>query len=554
MKEKVILALKITGLGKEDLERLVEVPKEKERGDYAFPCFALASKLKKNPVVIAKELAQSIKLPNEIERVEAIGPYLNFFLNTGNLAEAVLSNIIKEKDDYGSSKIGKGKTVVIDMSSPNIAKPFGIGHLRSTLIGNSIALIHGFNGYKVIRLNYFGDWGTPFGKIIAGYKEFGNEGLLKKEPIKHLFEVYVKASGNERYEKLGRGWFKKMENGDKEAISLWKKFRKLSISEFDEIYKLLGVKFEVYSGESEYNNKMDKTLDELEKKKLLVESEGAGIVNLEQYGLGACLIKKSDGATLYATRDITAAIDRHKKYNADKLLYEVGSEQKLYFRQLFKVLELMGYSWASNCVHIDHGLYLDSDGKKFATRKGKTVFMREILEETIELAKKEITKRDKVSEKELEKRAIAIAKAAIFYGDLKNYRGHDMLFDIDRFVSFEGDTGPYLLYSYARAKSILRKVKGKFKNGKGSLENSERLLINELARFPEVVEHALKDYDPSTIAHYSYSLAQTFNEFYHACPVIGDDREGFRVKLVKAFVQTLKNALNLLGIPVLEEM
>lgn len=555
MKEFVLHVLKKTGLSHEELERLVEVPKERGRGDYAFPCFSLAQSHKKNPVVIAKEFAHSLVLPKEIERVEAVGPYLNFFMNGSYLAEKTLSRIMKEKKRYGSSTLGKGKTIAIDMSSPNIAKPFGIGHLRSTIIGNSIALLHAFQGYKTVRINYLGDWGTPFGKIIAGFKEFGDSRLLKQKPIQHLYDIYVKASKDERFEKLGREWFKKMEKGDKEALRLWKQFRTLSIKEFNDIYKLLGVRFDVISGESEYNSKMDATVKELEKKKLLVESDGAWIVNLESYGLGVCLIKKSDGATLYATRDITAAIDRQKKYKADRLLYEVGSEQKLHFKQFFKVLELMGYSWARECVHIDHGLYLDSDGKKFATRKGKTVFMEDILHETIELARKEIRKRDDVPEKEVEKRALAIARAAIFYGDLKNYRGHDMLFDIDRFVSFEGDTGPYLLYSYARAESIVRKAGKKKKSSQASsLEEQERRLLNELARFPDVVSQAAQQYAPSLIAQYAYLLAQTFNEFYHTSTVIGSDNEAFRIKLVQAFAQTLKNALTLLGITPLEEM
>jgi len=554
MREAIVKALKITGLSSEEREQFLETPRERERGDYAFPCFVLASRLKKNPVEIAKELAKQIKLPKEFDKVEAVGPYLNFFVNRYFLAEQTVRTILKQKDKYGAIKPLRKETLVVELSSPNVAKPFGIGHLRSTIIGNALAEIYRFLGHKVVTLNYLGDWGTPFGKIIAGYKAFGDEKALKLDPIGHLFDIYVKVTKDERFEAEGREWFRKLEDGDKEAMRFWKRFRDLSVKEFSKIYSLLGVNFDVLSGESHYTNKMGPVLDELKSKGLLVESEGALVVNLEEYGLGVCLIKKSDGATLYATRDLAAAIDRQKKYRATGLIYEVGSEQKLYFKQLFKILELMGYKWASKCVHVDHGLYLDSDGKKFSTRKGKTIFMESVLDETIELAKKEIMKRAQVSAKECEKRALAIARAAIFYGDLKNYRGHDMVFDIDRFVSFEGDTGPYLLYSYARARSILRKA-GKNKDSKeGDITDKEGALVGELARFPDVVLRAAEQYAPNLIAHYAYTLSQTFNEFYHTNKVIGSEEEVFRLQLVHAFSQVLKNALHLLGISVLDEM
>ncbi|MEK6898524.1 MAG: arginine--tRNA ligase [Nanoarchaeota archaeon] len=553
MREIVVKLLKKVVKDELDIEELIEKPKDDSLGDYAFPCFALAKFMKKNPVEIAKELASKIIKTEEIEKVQASGPYVNFFVSRKMLASGTILEVKKKRDKYGSSKIGAEKVVVIDMSSPNIAKPFGIGHLRSTIIGNSIAKTLSFSGYKVKKLNYLGDWGTPFGKIIAGYKEFGNSKLLKKEPLKHLLEVYVKASSDERFDELGRNWFRKMEQGDKEALKIWAEFRKLSLDEFKKIYKLLNVKFDVFSGESEYNSKMDSTIGLLKKKSLLELSDGAWVVNLERYNLGVCLIKKADGGTLYATRDITAAIDRHNRFGADYLLYEVGAEQKLHFRQFFKVLELLGFNWAAKCVHIDHGLYLDGDGKKFATRKGKTVFMKDILEETANLAKKEILKREKISDKELERRALAIARAAIFYGDLKNNRSTDVVFDIDRFVSFEGDTGPYLLYSYARAKNILKKNKGKKMIITG-VNDSEKKVVSEIARFPEVVRQSSLDYSPNLIAHYAYDLSQTFNEFYHSCKVIGSAEENFRLTLVEAFAQTLKNALGLLGIDVIERM
>ena len=459
------------------------------------------------------------------------------------------------KDKYGSSDFGKGKKVIVDMSSPNIAKPFGIGHLRSTIIGNSLSKISEFMGYKTVKINYLGDWGTQFGKMIVGYKRFGKASELKNNSIKYMLDLYVKGN-NEEFEQEARDWFKKLEDKNKEAVRLWKMFKDISLKNFEEIYKILGIKFDVISGESLYNKKMQRVFEDLLKKNLLIRSDGALIVNLEKYNLGVSLIKKNDGTTLYATRDLAAAIDRYEKYKFNKMIYEVGQEQKLHFKQLFKILELMGYSWAKNCAHADHGLYLDSDGKKFSTRKGKTILMEEILDETINLAKEEINKRSSnILNEELEERARKIAISAIFYGDLKNYRSHDMIFDIDRFISFEGDTGPYLLYSYARANSILNKSKIKTeKLNIIQVNEQEKKLIVALGKFPEVVNQAHEQLAPNLIANYSYNLAQTFNEFYHSCPVLGSAEEKFRLCLVGCFIQALGNALKLLGIPVLKEM
>lgn len=543
-----------TNLGRGEILDLIEIPKDSSLGDYAFPCFALSKIQKKSPAEIAKNLSSKIK-SEEFERINAVGPYVNFFLNRKNLAIKILEKIQKEKDKYGSSTEGKGKNIVIDCSSPNIAKPFGIGHLRSTIIGNSIAKTSKFLGYKAIKINYLGDWGTQFGKLIEAYKLWGKPQELKKNAINHLQKLYERANQDDSLDEKARGWFKKLEDGDKEAVKLWKLFKEMSIKEFDKIYKELNVSFEVISGESFYNNKMGETIKQLEKKGLLENSESAKIIDLNDFGLGICLIQKSDGATLYATRDLTAAIDRFSKYKFDKMLYEVGAEQKLHFKQIFKILELMGYGWAKNCFHIDHGLYLDSDGKRFSTRKGKNVFMQDILEETKELAKKEILKRENPGKKELEERALKIALAAIYYGDLKNYRSSDVVFDIDRFVSFEGNTGPYLLYSYARAKSILRKAK--FKKSKlniNSISEAEKNLILELARFSEIVNHAFENLSPNLIANYAYDISQKFNEFYHSNQVIGSNEESFRLVLVWCFSQVLKNALSLLGISVIERM
>ena len=554
MKSEVVSALKVTCLDEEVLNELIEFPKESSHGDYAFPCFILAKTMKKNPVEIAREIASKIN-SKVFEKVEAVGPYVNFFLDSKKNASEILQKIMKLKDKYGSSDFGKGKKVIVDMSSPNIAKPFGIGHLRSTIIGNSLSKISEFMGYKTVKINYLGDWGTQFGKMIVGYKRFGKASELKNNSIKYMLDLYVKGN-NEEFEQEARDWFKKLEDKNKEAVRLWKMFKDISLKNFEEIYKILGIKFDVISGESLYNKKMQRVFEDLLKKNLLIRSDGALIVNLEKYNLGVSLIKKNDGTTLYATRDLAAAIDRYEKYKFNKMIYEVGQEQKLHFKQLFKILELMGYSWAKNCAHADHGLYLDSDGKKFSTRKGKTVLMEEVLEETINLAKEEIKKRSSnILNEELEERARKIAISAIFYGDLKNYRSHDMIFDIDRFISFEGDTGPYLLYSYARANSILNKSKIKTeKLNIIQVNEQEKKLIVALGKFPEVVNQAHEQLAPNLIANYSYNLAQTFNEFYHSCPVLGSAEEKFRLCLVGCFIQALGNALKLLGIPVLKEM
>ena len=563
MKEEVVKVLKKAlkkveiDLNEEEIEKLIEIPPSSEMGDYAFPCFFLVEKLKQEPSQIAIEIREKIRNPPVMifEDIQTSGPYLNFFLNRKDFARKLVWEVLTQKEKFGKIDLGKRKKIIVEFSSPNLAKPFGIGHLRSTIIGNSIANIYKFEGFKVIRMNYLGDWGAQLGKLLFAYEKFGSETKLQKDPMKHLMEIYVKINKNKRYEKKSKEWFKKLEQGDKQALMLWKVFKELSIHDFKKIYKILGVKFDDYTSESLYRKKMKKILEELKEKKLLKKSQGAKIVDLNEYGLGVCLIEKTDGTTLYATRDISAAIARYKKYQFEKMIYEVGQEQTLYFKQIFKVLELMGYKWAKNCIHAEHGLYLDKDGKKFSTRKGKTILIKDILDETISLAKKEIKKRfPSITKRKLEERALKIAIAAIFYGDLKNNRSNDVLFDIKKFISFEGDTGPYLQYSYARASSILKKTKNTDKFKVYDLEQKELELVKKLSQFPEVVLNSYKNLSPSFIANYSYQLAKIFNEFYHSCPVIGSKQESFRLALVEAFRQILKSALHLLGIDVIEEM
>jgi arginyl-tRNA synthetase len=538
-----------------EILNLIEIPPNSEMGDFSFPCFSLAKILKKNPMEISKELVEKLrkKLPKEISNIDFKGGYINFFTNKKILAENFLKEIFSE--DFGKNNTGKNKVITIDLSAPNIAKPFGIGHLRSTIIGNSISNIAKANGFKTIKINYLGDWGTQFGKLILAYKKWGNEKKLEKNPLTHLQELYVKVNADETLDDSARAEFKKLEDGDKENLKLWKKFKELSIKEFEKIYELLNVKFDVISGESEYNNKMDYIIELLKEKKLIKKDDGAEIIDLEKEFLGVALIRKSDGTSLYVTRDLAAIIDRKEKYNFDKMIYEVGQEQTLHFKQLFKILEKLEFKWAKDCIHVAHGLYLDKDGKKFATRKGKTILMKDILDEVISKSKKSLEEKENIPKEEIETRAIKIALSAIFYGDLKNSPDNNILFDPDKFLSFEGDTGPYLLYSYARANSILKKITKKIKKVEiPELKEQEIKLIKKINHFPEIVKKSYEHLAPNIVANYSFELSQIFNEFYHSCPVIGNKEESFRLKLVDAFRITLKKSLDLLGIDTLEEM
>lgn len=553
---KKALKEKDVSMKDEEIENLIENPPSAEMGDFAFPCFSLSKQLHDSPQQIAIELREKMGEPpaTDLEDIETNGPYINFFVNRKSLARQVVWDVITQKKNYGKSDIGKRKKIVVEFSSPNIAKPFGVGHLRSTIIGNSIANICEFTGHRVVRLNYLGDWGTQFGKLLFGYKKFGNERKLQKDPIKHLMEIYVKAN-KKSYEKKAREEFKALEERDKKSLMLWKLFRNFSLDEFKEFYKKLGISFDSIDGESNYNRKSGEVLNMLKEKELVKKSKGAYVVDLTEYKLDHAIIEKSDGTTIYAARDLAAAIDRYNKYKFNGMIYEVGREQELYFKQLFKILELLGYKWAKNCVHVSHGHYLGKNRKKFSTRKGKTVFMEEVLEETSKLTRKEIAKRvEKISKKELEERTLKVAIAAIFYGDLKNNRTHNIIFDLKKFTSFEGDTGPYILYSYARASSILKKAPEQKKFEVIDLDENETELVKKLHEFPEAVLNAQRTLNPSIIANYTYQLAQVFNEFYHSSRVIGSEQEAFRLALIQSFRQVLKNALKLLGIETLEEM
>ena len=546
------LLSKKLGMKKEEVIKLLERPKP-EFGDYAFPCFGMAMKLKENPFKLAQKIVSELKLPKEIEKAEAKGAYVNFFLNKKVLAENILNDIIKEKSKYGSGNEGRGKTVVVDFSAPNIAKPMSIGHLRSTLIGNSLIQIFKFLGYKTVSINYIGDYGTQFGKLIVAYNKWGSKykKQLEENPIRALLELYTKfhdeAEKDETLEEDARREFKKLEEGNKKNLGLWKKFKDSSLKDFNKFYKLLGVNFDIISGESEYKEKALRLANELQKKGIAVESAGSLVIDLKDYAMPPCLLKKSDGATLYATRDLAAAIDRYNKYKFDKMLYVVGSEQRLHFQQVFRSLEILGHEWAKKCVHVNFGLIYLPEGGKISSRKGGGVFMDEVVEKIISMSRKLIT--SEATEKEKDKIAEDVGISALIYGDLSNDRIRDVEFDWDKILRLEGDSGPYLQYSCRRAASILEKEKF---NGKFSIENlndEEKALITELAQFPKIIKDASSHYAPHIIANYSNRLAQLFSNFYEKCPVIKAEEKDKqkRLAIVFAVKQVLSNCLMLLG-------
>ncbi len=537
-------------------ESIIETPPDPKMGDYAFPCFVLSKKLKKSPVHIAEWMKLKITTDDVIERVENNGPYLNFFVKKSKISETVLKEVLEQKEQYGSCNIGQGMKVAIDFSSPNIAKPFGIGHLRSTVIGNSIYKTLNFVGYKSVGINHLGDWGTQFGKLIVAFKRWGDEKSLEKEPITHLFNIYVKfheeAKINPKIDDEARAWFKKLEDGDKEALQLWELFKSLSLEEFKKYYKELGIQFDSWHGEAFFNDKMEPVVQTLKKKNLLTLSEGALVVELGE-DMPPALIKKSDGASLYITRDLATVLYRLHEYKPAKIVYVVGAPQKLHFRQLFKVIEMIGER-KCDLVHVDFGHYL---GMK--TREGNIIFLEEVLDKAVELANKIITEKNPgLANKQEVAKMVGIG--AIIFGDLINDRVRDMEFSWDKMLSFEGETGPYLQYSHARICSILRKYgKSAGANAKFAKlqEEIEKELIKKIYSFKKAVLDSAEQYKPSIIAKYLIELAQMFNTFYTACPVLkaGDEElVNARVALCESVRQVLQNGMTLLGLKCPEEM
>ncbi|HEO8418529.1 arginine--tRNA ligase [Niallia sp. FSL W8-0635] len=542
-------------LPKETIEQLLEKPKYAHLGDLAFPCFTLAKSMRKAPQLIAAEIAEKIESPL-IDHVEVVSGYINIFFHQPLVAAKVMEEILDQNEHYGDFPQDKG-VMTIDLSSPNIAKPFSMGHLRSTVIGNALGLIAEKNGYTPIRINHLGDWGTQFGKLIVAYKRWGKEEEVRKNPIKELLKLYVlfheKAEEDPLLNEEGRKWFNYLEQGNEEATELWKWFRKESLEEFNKIYQLLGISFDSNNGEAFFNDKMEAVVDLLKEKKLLVESQGAQVVELEDFP--PCLIKKSDGATLYATRDLAAAIYRQENYRFVKSLYVVGNEQMLHFKQLFQVLEKMGYDWAKGMAHIPFGMML-KDGKKMSTRKGKVVLLEEVLQAAIELAEKNIEEKNPLLEMK-EEVAKQVGTGAIIFHDLKHYRLTDIEFSLEDMLKFEGETGPYIQYTHARACSLLRK--GRFSHPATiadlQWDDVSFPIVKILMDFPISVEKAIEHYDPSEIAKYVIDLAKAFNKYYANVQILEEnDEKEARLSLVYAVTLVLKEGLRLLGISAPEAM
>ena len=545
----------------EELESLVEVPPDEKLGDYAFPCFVLSKKLRKAPEKIAQELAQKLKTTDLIEEVYSIGPYVNFKVSKTKLAEFVLTQIFEEGKSYGSDEKGKGKTIVIDFSSPNIAKPFGIGHLRTTMIGNALYHIYKKLGFTVVRINHLGDWGTQFGKIILAYKMWGEEKEFLKDPIATLYDLYVRfhrqAEKDPKLEEEARVWFKRLEDKDKGATGLWQKFRDCSLKEFDRVYRMLGIEFDSYAGESFYNQFMNQTIDALKAKGLAEISQDALIVNLEKFDLPPCLLKKKDEATLYATRDITAAIYRYNTYHFHKNLYVVGTAQKLHFQQVFKVLELMGYKWAKDCVHVDFG-WIKFKQEMMSTRKGNIVLLEDVLNKSIRLARKIIEEKNPDLENKDEV-AEDVGIGAVVFADLSTRRNKDIDFDWDQALSFDGETGPYVQYTHARLCSLMRKygkpIKKEIDHQVLSTDEETRL-IRLLEEYPRRISQTANTYEPSIICSYLIEVCSTFNRFYQKQRIITQDQRltQARMVLVNGIQTVLKDGLSLLGIKAPERM
>ncbi len=563
MDSKLIIAQEIQAalpdMELEAIVNLLEVPKNSSMGDLAFPAFSLAKVLRKAPQAIASELVEKIQ-SDKFEKVQAIGPYINFFLNKQEISQAVLAEVIAEGKDYGQQELGQGKNITIDMSSPNIAKPFSIGHLRSTVIGDSLAKIFEKIGYKSVKINHLGDWGKQFGMLIVAYKKWGDEGAVRATPINELLKLYVRinkeAESQPELDEEARDWFRKLEAGDQEAISLWQWFRDESLVEFNRLYDLLRVQFDSYNGEAFYNDKMDEVVTLLEDKDLLQESQGAQVVKLDKYGIeNPALIKKSDGATLYITRDLAAALYRKRTYDFAKSIYVVGNEQAAHFKQLKAVLKEMDYDWSDDITHVPFGL-VTKDGKKLSTRKGNVILLEPTIAEAIKRAGDQIeAKNPDLPNKEAVAQAVGVG--AIKFYDLKTDRLNGYDFDLDAMVSFEGETGPYVQYAYARIQSILRKADFKADPAVGYyLDDAESWeIIKLIQNFPAAIKRAADNFEPSIIAKFAISLAQAFNKYYAHNRILGQSPErDSRLALSYTTALVLKEALRLLGVDAPDEM
>ncbi|MEA4921992.1 MAG: arginine--tRNA ligase [Eubacteriaceae bacterium] len=567
-KEKIadLLGAHIEGLEKKEIVEMIEIPTDEKMGDYAFPCFRLAKVLRKAPPLIAKDLAAKIEGDPMFGKVEQVNAYVNMYISRDAFAADLISEVISDPDAYGKSNVGQGRKVIVEFSSPNIAKPFHIGHIRSTVIGNSIYKIYDALGYDVERINHLGDYGTQFGKMICAYRHWGSKEDVVRSPIKTLLKYYTKfheeAENDPSLDQEARDIFAKLEKGQPEEVELWQWFRDESLKEFTTVYEMLGIEFDSYAGESFYSDKMPRFVKELENKGLLKKSEGAQIVDLEEYGMSPALITKSDGSTLYITRDIAAAVYRKEHYDFYKNIYVVSSGQNLHFQQWIKILELMGYNWAKDCVHVPFGLVSLEDGT-MSTRHGRVVFLEDVLNRAVEKTK-EIIEEKGVATDNTEEIAKQVGIGAVMFQELSNNRIKDYVFSWDRVLNFEGETGPYVQYTHARAASVLRKAgdKAAAEAAAGGIDTSYIVsdsayeLIKLIYAMPEVIRDAGEKYEPSVVTRHIINIAQSFNRFYHNEHILVDDENEKKAKLalVIAAKAAIKNGLALLGMEAPERM
>ena len=545
----------------EEITALIEVPPNKEMGDYAFPCFKLAKIFRKAPNAIAEDLAGKIQPTDDINKIINLGGYVNFFVNKESLAKKVINQVLSEKENYGKSEFGKGKTVVVEYSSPNIAKPFHIGHVRTTVIGNALSKIYQSQGYHVEKLNHLGDYGTQFGKLIVAYKLWGDKQAVEKDPIKELLKLYIRfhdeAETKPEMEDEAREWFTKLENGDEEAKDLWQWFRDESLKEFSRVYKLLDIEFDSYVGESFYSDKMPAVIEELKEKNLLEESDGAMIVNLEDSKLPPALIQKRDGSTLYLTRDLASAFYRKKVYDFDKSIYVVGAQQELHFKQCFEIIKRMGYDWYKDMIHVQFGMVALEEGT-MSTRKGRVVFLEDVLNQAIDRTRQIIEEKNPDAEN-IDEVAKAVGVGAVVFQELSNSRIKDYTFSWDRTLSFEGETGPYVQYTHARCCAVLRKAGQPVSadiNYELLSDQDAADVLSVLENFNKSIMTAMNKNEPHIVTRFVLDLAQAFNKFYHNSPILVEDADlrAARLALVEATRQTIENALKILGMKAPQKM
>ncbi len=572
--EKVAEMLKsqIEELSISDIYNIIEYPKHEDMGDYAFPCFRLAKIFRKAPNQIAIDIVENMAENDLFESVEAVGGYINFKISPSKYAQSVIETILEQKDDFGSSTIGNNEKLIVEFSSVNIAKAFHMGHIRSTMIGNALYRMYKFIGYDAVAINHLGDYGTQFGKMIVAYLKWGDKEVIQKDPVRELVKLYVRfhdaAEQNPALDDEAREWFTKLENGDEEAVQLWQWMKDMSMIEFDRVYKMLDVHFDSFAGESFYSDKIPAVLEEMRDKNVVKKDDGAEIVDLEEYGMPPALITKKDGSSLYITRDLAAALYRKAYYNFKKNIYVVGAAQQLHFKQWMKIIELMGYDWAKDCVHVEFGMVSLPEGG-MSTRKGRVVYLEEVLltavdriREVIESKNPDLENKDEIARQ--------VGVGAVVYQELANNRIKDYTFSWEETLSFEGETGPYVMYTHARAYSVLRRAVVGFgecakMDEKIVLEDidysyledaSSKDVVRLLSKFPELVLEACDKYEPSMITRYLTNLAQRFNKFYHDNPILVDDIQikKARLSLVFAVEQTLKTALYLVGLAAPQKM